>query len=135
MTPEELLKQRYEVIAEYPGSEFKIGTILVPIKNATSPWYHSDENSMIAGLLLSDLENYPHLFRKMNWWENRTAEEMPQKLMSLTDGEVYEIEEWDMDILLGWVDKKSRSCCSLRTFLPEYGYVPFLPGYGYTPTA
>ena len=62
----------------------------------------------------------------MNWWEKRTAEEMPHKVKSLMNnkGDVYEIEEWDMELLVGWINKKERSCCSLLTFKPEYGYVP-----------
>ena len=46
--------------------------------------------------------------------------------MSILDekGDTFEIQEWDMEILVGWVDKKKRSCCSLLLFKPEYGYVP-----------
>lgn len=46
--------------------------------------------------------------------------------MSILDdkGDTFEIQEWDMEILVGWIDKKERSCCSLLTFKPEYGYVP-----------
>ena len=51
---------------------------------------------------------------------------MPKKVMSLADKnkDVYNIEEWDMELLVGWIDKKTRSCCSLLTFNPEYGYIP-----------
>ena len=51
---------------------------------------------------------------------------MPKKVMSILDDkdDTFEIQEWDMEILVGWVNKKERSCCSLLTFNPEYGYVP-----------
>lgn len=121
-----LLSPRYEIVLSYPYCPFKVGDILCRIKNATSDWFHTDEFSPIPGLHLETIETHPHIFRKMNWWENRTAEEMPKKVKSLADnkGDVFEIEEWDMEILVGWINKKERSCCSLLTFKPEYGYIP-----------
>ncbi len=126
MTAKELMNPRFEVIETYPKSKFKKGDILERIPNATNDWYNSDKSLINADILLEEIEQYPHLFRKMNWWEKRTAEQMPKKVMSILDekGDTYEIQEWDMEILVGWVDKKERSCCSLLTFKPEYGYVP-----------
>lgn len=52
---------------------------------------------------------------------------MPKKLICRAipnDTEVMEIVEWDMDLLVGWLSKKDRSCCSLLSFTPEYGYFP-----------
>ena len=127
MESAELLKPRFEVLAEYPNCDFKTGEILLPVKHSTYEWYHSDVNSDVCGLWLSDLEKYPHLFRKLNWWERRNKEDMPKRVISKAfqnDTEVYEIEEWDMDLLVGWVNKQERSCCSLLSFAPEYGYFP-----------
>lgn len=117
---------RFEVIETYPKSKFKKGDILERIPNATNDWYNADKSLINADILLEEIEQYPHLFRKMNWWEKRTAEQMPKKVMSILDdkGDTFEIKEWDMEILVGWIDKKERSCCSLLTFKPEYGYVP-----------
>lgn len=117
---------RFEVIETYPKSKFKKGDILERIPNATNDWYNADSSLINADILLEEIEQYPHLFRKMNWWEKRTAEQMPKKVMSILDdkGDTFEIQEWDMEILVGWIDKKERSCCSLLTFKPEYGYVP-----------
>ena len=42
----------------------------------------------------------------------------------MTTKELFEIEEWDMNTLTGWIDKDERTCCSLVIFKPEYGYVP-----------
>ena len=117
----DLLKPRYEVIADYPNNEFgPIGTIL------DRDWgeYPEGETNP-AKWKISD---FPHLFRKMNWWENRTAEEMPKRVKSMADekGDVFEIEEWDMKLLIGWIDKKERTCCSLLSWKPEFGYVPVL---------
>lgn len=126
MTAKELMIPRFEVIETYPKSKFKKGDILERIPNATNDWYNADKSLINADILLEEIEQYPHLFRKMNWWEKRTAEQMPKKVMSILDdkGDTFEIQEWDMKILVGWIDKKERSCCSLLTFKPEYGYVP-----------
>lgn len=126
MTAEELMIPRFEVIETYPNSNFKKGDILERIPNATNDWYNADKSLINADILLEEIEQYPHLFRKMNWWEKRTADQMPKRVMSILDdkGDTFEIQEWDMEILVGWIDKKERSCCSLLTFKPEYGYVP-----------
>lgn len=126
MTAKELMQPRFEVIETYPKSKFKKGDILERIPNATNDWYNADKSLINADILLEEIEQYPHLFRKLNWWEKRTADQMPKKVMSILDdkGDTYEIQEWDMEILVGWIDKKERSCCSLLTFKPEYGYVP-----------
>ena len=120
------MQPRFEVIETYPKSKFKKGDILERIPNATNDWYNADKSLINADILLEEIEQYPHLFRKLNWWEKRTADQMPKKVMSILDdkGDTFEIQEWDMEILVGWVDKKERSCCSLLTFKPEYGYVP-----------
>jgi hypothetical protein len=120
MTAEELMKPRFEVIADFPDNHFGgIGTIL------DRDWakYPNDDEGQKAIWRISD---FPHLFRKLNWWEKRTADQMPKRVMSILDdkGDTFEIQEWDMEILVGWIDKKERSCCSLLTFKPEYGYVP-----------
>ena len=119
MTAAELMKPRFEIIADYPNNEFgKVGDIL------DRDWGHYPNGEEFEPEW--KISDYPHLFRKMNWWEKRTAEQMPKKLMSILDdkGDTYEIEEWDMEILVGWINKKERTCCSLLTFKPEYGYVP-----------
>lgn len=57
---EDLLKPRYKVIADYPNSEFKVGEILgqfaMPINK----------------------DSFTNIFRKLEWWEDRKPEEMPE---------------------------------------------------------
>jgi len=120
----DLLKPRYEVIADYPGSEYPVGLVLVEDLPGHFSYQKDGRNWTTR---LKDI-NYPHLFRKMNWWENRTVEEMPKKVKSMADEkcDVFEIEEWDMKLMIGWIDKKERTCCSLLTWKPEFSYVPVL---------
>jgi hypothetical protein len=120
MTAEELMKPRFEIIADYPDNYHgKVGTIL------DRDWsrYPNDDETQEPVWRISD---FPHLFKKLNWWEHRTIDQMPKRVVSMADdnGNTYDIEEWDMDILVGWVNKESRKCCSLTAFNPEYGYFP-----------
>ncbi len=127
MTAKELMQIRFEVIETYPKSKFKKGDILERIPNATNDWYNADKSLINADILLEEIEQYPHLFRKLNWWENRTIDQMPKRLICKAipnDTEVIEIEEWDMTLLYGWRNKKERKCASLRSFNPKYGYFP-----------
>ena len=127
MNAKELMTPRFEVIETYPKSKFAKGDILERIPNATNDWYNVDKSLINADILLEEIEQYPHLFKKLNWWERREIEDMPKRLICKAipnDTEIMEIQEWDMEILVGWINKKERSCCSLRTFNPEYGYFP-----------
>ena len=127
MKSEDLMNPRFEVISSYPNCPFKVGDVLHRIKNATNDWFHANECSPVADIHLEDIEKHPHIFRKLNWWEHRTAGQMPKKLICKAikgDNEVAEIEEWDMEALFGWIDKKKRTGCGLLTFNPEYGYFP-----------
>ena len=124
MTASELMKPRYEIIASYPGISYNVGRIIEPIKPGSSV-YDCFEAS--ASQTIRSPEKYPHLFRKMDWWEHRKVEDMPKKLICKAipnDNEVMEIQEWDMDLLVGWLDKSNRECCSLKSFNPDFGYFP-----------
>ncbi len=118
MTAQELMTPRYEVIADFPTNTTPIYGIL------TCPPY---DNDFTVEYWCQNHDKYPHLFRKLNWWDYRKAEDMPKQVICKAipgDKEVFDIQEWDMDMLVGWVDKGKRECCDLRVFTPEYGYFP-----------
>ena len=73
MTVENLMMPRYKVIADYPGMDdsYEIGEVLKPA---------------YTGIV----DAYPHLFRKLNWWEERKVEDMPEYV------------KWDVDIYPTW---------------------------------
>lgn len=69
----DLMRPRYKVIADYPGNGRAIGEI----------YYHVAGDAFgIKDIPLfmydRDLEKYPHLFKKLQWWEDRKPEEMPK---------------------------------------------------------
>lgn len=84
-TVEELLKPRYKVIVPWPGMEvepFALGQIVTLQKHPSDeeegfihiPLKHIPGSYMREQFFL----NYPHLFRKLEWWEERAPEDMPK---------------------------------------------------------
>jgi hypothetical protein len=70
--------QRYEVVADYPSSTYKIGDIL-----------HSDTENMSAFF-----GKYPHLFRLLKWWEHVPIDEFP-KYVKIRESEiVLKVTDW-----------------------------------------
>lgn len=124
MTAKELLKPRFEIIADYPHLQYNVGRILTPV-NEGSNVYDCLESP--SSEFIHYPEKYPHLFKKLNWWEHRKIEDMPKKLICKAfqdDTEIFHIEEWDMEIMAGWTDIKKRQGCALLVFSPEKGYFP-----------
>jgi len=86
MKAEELLKPRYKVIAGYPNTTHNIGDILDDggrTKIATKHW-------------VIFMDQYPHLFRKLEWWEHREEKDMPKLIRKDSEGAKIEVNEWDM---------------------------------------
>jgi hypothetical protein len=74
LSKEELLKPRYKVIADYPGSPYKIGDI-----KQCSESEHGDVNYY---------RQYPSIFKNLEWWEERNKIDMPDyvKQIDMVDG-------------------------------------------------
>lgn len=118
---ENLLIPRFEIIADYPLCPYRVGRVLTPVTKKNQ-FFECIEAP--ASLLIQSPENYPHLFRKMDWWELRTEQEMPKYLMSLIDEEVYEVLKWHRNNTFGQTEPDRMSGCDLTCFKSEYGYVP-----------
>lgn len=84
MTTEQLLKPRYKVIADYPFSPFKIGEI------------HTVGDMESCIVITEGMDNYPHLFRKLEWWEDREVSEIEavQYLSGISDGAFYKVDKY-----------------------------------------
>lgn len=128
MEAKELLKPRFELIAEFPNNHYgKVGTIL------DRDWakYPNDDETEKAIWRISD---FPHLFRKLNWWEHRKESEMPKKLKSLASKdnpdfdidkeEIFHILKWDMNGMMGFTNIEKREVCDLELWGEGYGYIP-----------
>lgn len=69
MTREELLKPRYKVTADYPGSPYHKDLILE---------FNQQGQPLSEKGWCRQFDTYPHLFRKLEWWEERGLGEMPE---------------------------------------------------------
>lgn len=85
MTPEELLRPRYKVVATWPCMQlepFRLGQIvtLQPHKEEDAegfiymPYMHKPGKFMWQSFFTL----FPHLFKELQWWEERKPEEMPE---------------------------------------------------------
>jgi hypothetical protein len=70
----ELLTPRYQVVADYPNSPFNVGDVLVIEKRELHEFVR--HGHLVT--LHSTIQQYPHLFRLMNWWEQRPKGDMPE---------------------------------------------------------
>jgi len=67
MTHEQLLAPRYEVIGLWPiNCPYFIGYII------------NQSDNLEGASFFKKIDLYPHLFRRLNWWEKREASEMPE---------------------------------------------------------
>lgn len=75
----DLMIPRYEIIADWPNRPLTmpIGHILYLNKFGASKYWHeyTDEEPLH---LDEGSTRYPAVLRKLEWWEKRTAEEMPE---------------------------------------------------------
>lgn len=102
MTVEELLMPRYKVIADYPHNPYKVGDLLEEFtKTAFKLTVTYNGNSMDETQAntypASAIEKMPHLFRKLNWWEERKVEDMPEYVKLVIKGKtqyVHKVEKW-----------------------------------------
>lgn len=108
MTKERLLAPRYKVIANFPGSQLYLNQIIE---------LHYNINSVVEGQI-KFYDQYPHLFQKLKWWEERKLEDMPDYVsyISMTTGgrKYFKCIEWE--VMSKWYSPKGLH------YLPESGY-------------
>lgn len=68
LTPEELMQPRYEVIADYPGSFEAVGEVITITENILT----------VSAQQRLRYDKYPGIYRRLDWWEHRKPEEMPE---------------------------------------------------------
>lgn len=88
MEIQKLLKPRYKVIASYPSSKYEVGSTIENI----------GENYCMF------LNEYPHLFRKLEWWEERRPEDMPEYVKLLS--KPYNGSYWEVGAIVKVIEWK-----------------------------
>jgi len=73
MSIEELLKPRWKVIVTFPDNRnYEVGSVL------DRDWcrYVNDEDESEG--VIWKISDFPHLFKKLEWWEERKVDDMPE---------------------------------------------------------
>lgn len=72
MTPEELLRPRYKVIADFPYNDRKVGSVINCSTHNPYPQQH--------------LDKYRNIYKKLEWWEDREEKDMPKYVKNVNKG-------------------------------------------------
>lgn len=101
MTTEELLKPRYKVISDYPHPHFDVGDILTECDHRNVWGIDRMRNGDVIGV--KNVEAYPHIFKPIQWWEERELPQLPEYVRRITTplfksspqfGEVLKVARW-----------------------------------------
>lgn len=84
LSKEQLLAPRYKVIALWPYCHEEVGGIITVYAGESAYLYTLGKDSVHVypsdrNRTTTDwYEQYPHLFQKLEWWEERKPEDMPE---------------------------------------------------------
>lgn len=89
MTKEELLLPRLITIAEDTSGNLKVGEIFGFDDEFGIHW--TSKNAFTP----EEITRFPHLFRKLDWWEHRNIEDMPEYVREDSgNGYLYKVEKY-----------------------------------------
>lgn len=108
LTKEELMHPRFMVIADWPDNYyFQVGGIisLNKLMAGIYPQYEFEDCKGTHSYLEDFFKKYPHLFKPLQWWEERNPEDMPQYakrrhngksewVVSKIDGQFFILQSW-----------------------------------------
>lgn len=94
MSIEELLKPRIKVIERWPDmdkNKYYVGQIItLPCyERSSKQWFIQDEESKIYDAYF---DSYPHLFKRLEWWQERDEKDMPEYLKYKS--KIIKIDKW-----------------------------------------
>ncbi len=93
MTNEELMQPRYKVIERWPDMhmlKFFTDQIITLNQKEGSQWFiDMGKTKPYDNYYDAYFEGYPHLFKKLEWWEEREPDDMPDYVKG--ESEVYKV--------------------------------------------
>ncbi len=92
MTPEQLLKRRWQLIAPYPGSAYKFSLYGILTDGGDDYAYGENPNNKVH---IETIEMCTANFTEIEWWEHRKVEDMPKYLR--INGRLEKVKEHLMD--------------------------------------
>lgn len=107
----DLMTPRYEVIADYPESKFKIGQT-VTLKEIHP---YSGYSFISGDFVLSPewFDKYPHLFRKLQWYEKRDIKDMPEYVKYVDSNELNRLSEKEWEGMFSFINNNDSIGCQL----------------------
>lgn len=96
----DLLKPRYKQISSFPffGTPFlrqKLALRFIVGKIFVMDIVDEDGSSTSDGSYGEDFfKDYPHLFKRLEWWEERAKEDLPEYIKGKTTGHLYQVKEY-----------------------------------------
>lgn len=94
MTTEQLLIQRYKVIAPYPGCGYQVGDIILEVDANLSKFVKQGDDRNFQYIQYP--ANYPANFQPLPWYAERKKSEMPEFIKC--DERVWKVKEWCIDL-------------------------------------
>lgn len=102
---EELMKPRRKVIADYPGARFPVGEILHVCQSVQEADELKPQKGHSAVMNeYGQFDKYPHLFKPLEWHEDRELNEMPEYVKVNTGktrlflGNVLKVRFWKLNV-------------------------------------
>ncbi len=106
---EDLMKPRYKVVADYPQSNYKVGTI-IEFQDEKQSWFTGtldwvskpySNGGYTAIVCIKQFEPYPHIFKPLEWWEERSESEVPLFVKNVGNGRVAKVR-FDLQETSSW---------------------------------
>lgn len=92
MNKEQLLKPRWKVIADFPDSDYKVGSI------EDRDWCKYVNSEDETDGIVWKISDFPHLFKELNWWEERKIEDLPNYIKIVDENVIAKVEEHSIGI-------------------------------------
>lgn len=137
---EQLMRPRYKVVADYFYNPYKVGDIIEGTDlerfHLTTTKYRDEfgEERESENYYTADyLEKYSNLFRKLEWWQERSIDELPEfvrwEVASPDKGAIEKALKWTMRGQIPYVDLISqRNAMRADYFTPanEDDYIKYI---------
>lgn len=119
MTKEELLKPRWKVIADFPcNTGHGVGEIISKFIYKSEPdcYFITIELDGTAFGICPD--DYPHLFERLKWWEEREEKDLPKYLKWKRNQKIFEPYIIEKDSGIFYLENHENSDFPLGSTLP-----------------
>lgn len=136
MSIEELLRPRFEVVADYPNNPWEVGTIFTYDKDQAQILTDRFERGIYKTIrenspridsmviAIGNIGKYPHIFKPCPWWQHRDIKDMPEYVKVPMGKKVFGIDNSDVFKVDTHFYNKHKDCFIAvqdgRAFVSEY---------------